>query len=175
MSPQELPDDTAPAPASSLPPDVATPEVAAASAEHESEADITAGVSPVELPSAGPHADLALPPAASTPRQVFGLLAAPLVWAAQMQAGYSLGTMYCVDRNRLLLHLVTLVSLAIAAAGTWIAWRAWRAIGEDWPADEGGPPGRTRFVAAVGTISSAGFFIVIFAQGLPSFFFPVCR
>lgn len=175
MSPQELPEDLPPAPPSSLPPDVASPEVAPASAEHESQEAITAGISPVDLPSAGPHPDLALPPAASTPRQVFGLLAAPLVWAAQLQAGYSLGTMYCGDRHRLVIHLVTLLSLAIAAAGTWVAWRAWRAIGEAWPADEGGPPGRTRFVAAVGTISSAGFFLVIFAQGLPSFFFPACR
>ncbi len=174
MSPRELPDDLPPAP-TSLPPDVATPDVAGASAEHEDEARITAGISPVDLPGAGPHPDLALPPAASTRRQVFGLLAAPIVWAAQLQAGYSLGTMYCVDRDRLLMHLVTLVGLAVAAAGAWVAWRAWQAIGQAWPEDEGGPPGRTRFVAAVGAIGSAGFFVVILAQGLPSFFYPICR
>ncbi len=174
MSPQKLPDDLPPAP-SSLPPDVATPDVAAASAARESEAEITAGVSPVDLPEAGPHADRALPPGASTPRQLFGLLAAPIVWAAQLQTGYSLATMFCTDRHRLLLHLVSLVALAIAAAGALVAWRAWRAIGEAWPADEGGPPGRTRFAAATGTVMSTGFFVIILAQALPSFFFPVCR
>ncbi len=159
----------------SLPPEVSAPEVAAASAAGEPESAIAAGVAPQSDPHAGPHGDVALPPQARAGRLFFGLLGAPLVWAAQLQAGYSLGTMACGDRLRIALHLVSLFSLLVAAAAAATAWRAWRALGADWPDDAGGPPGRARFMAATGTLTSAGFFLVILAQAFPSFVFPACR
>ncbi len=159
----------------SLPPEEPTGDVAAASAASEPESVITAGLAPESDPHAGPHGDVALPPAAGSGRLFFGLLAGPLVWAAQLQASYSLGTMNCGDRSRIVLHLVSLVSLIVVAAAAWTAWRAWRVLGEQWPQDTGGPPGRARFMAATGTLTSAGFFLVILAQAIPSFVFPICR
>ncbi len=159
----------------SLPPQEPTGDVAAASAAGEPEAMISAGLAPASGPHAGPHGDVALPPAARSACLFFGLLGGPIVWAAQLQAGYSLGTMNCGDSSRLLLHLVSLVALLIVAAAAWTAWRAWRALGEHWPDDVAGPPGRARFMAATGTLTSAGFFLVILAQAIPSFVFPICR
>ncbi len=159
----------------SLPPQEPTGDVAAASAAGEPESVITAGLAPQSSPHAGPHGDLALPAAAGAGRLFFGLLGGPIVWAAQLQASDTLGTMACGDRLRIAMHLVSLFALVVVAAAAWTAWRAWRALGEQWPEDTGGPPGRARFMAATGTLTSAGFFLVILAQAFPSFVFPVCR
>lgn len=159
--------------AEALPPEVATPGVAAARSDTPDEAP-GSELSPTEWPEARPHPDVALPPAARTTRLTIGLLGAPLVWAAQLQAGYSLGTMLCTDRMRISMHLVSLVSLVLCALCAWIAWRAWQAVGAEWPPDAGDPPGRARFMAAVGLITSVGFFVVVLAQAVPSFVFPIC-
>ncbi len=159
----------------SLPPEVSEPATAAAAVPGESDQEAEQGLSPSAAPEAKPHPEVELPPVARAGRLTFGLLGAPLMWAAQMQTLYSLGTMACGDRARISLHLVSLLALLVAAAGAVVAWRAWRAVGPEWPPDAGDVPDRARFMAMAGIITSAGFFLLILAQAIPTFVFAICR
>ena len=104
-----------------------------------------------------------------------GLLGAPAVWGVQFQAGYALVPKACANQSRLLLHLLSLLFLALAAGGVWLAYREWHRLrptspsGTDeeriaWP----------RFLALLGMMTSALFVLLIIAQGLPSFFIDPC-
>lgn len=167
------PGEARPQPAS-LPPEVSDPATAAAAVPGETDREAEQGMSPSAAPEARPHPEIELPPTARARWLGFGLLGAPLMWAVQMQTLYSLGTMACGDRARISLHLVSLLALVVAAAAALAAWRAWRAVGPEWPPDAGDVPDRAHFLALAGVLSSTGFFLLIFAQAIPTFVFPVC-
>lgn len=104
-----------------------------------------------------------------------GVLGAPIVWGIQLQANYSLVPWVCKHDAYWLLHVITLVCLLMVAAGGFVSWRDWKAAGEGSPEEtDGGPLARTRFQGALGIVTSVLFGIVIFAQGLASFFFNAC-
>src|ERR1051325_345753 len=104
-----------------------------------------------------------------------GILAGPVAWLLQMQGGYTLVPWACANGHVFVLHLVTLVGLLIAAAGALIAWRDWRRFGKQWPKGKGGPHMRRRFMAVLGLLTSVMFFLVILAQGIPSFILKPCQ
>jgi hypothetical protein len=105
-----------------------------------------------------------------------GVLLAPIAWALQMQAGYMLVQPACMSGHNLSLHLVTVIALAVAAFGAYISWRNWQEAGAQWPDDEkGGPRPRSRFMGALGMLTSAMFFLVILAQGIASFILHPCQ
>jgi hypothetical protein len=101
-----------------------------------------------------------------------GLLAAPLAWFVNQLLSYSLVLWACSTGRQYTLHLVTLAMLLLAAAGGVIAWRAWRQAGREWHSEAGGVLPRSRFMAALGILLSSLFFLVILAQGIPSFILP---
>jgi hypothetical protein len=104
-----------------------------------------------------------------------GLLAAPLAWFVNQLLSYSLVLWACSTGRQYTLHLVTLAMLLLAAAGGVIAWRAWRQAGREWHNEAGGVLPRSRFMAALGILLSSLFFLVILAQGIPSFILHACE
>lgn len=105
-----------------------------------------------------------------------GVLLAPVAWALQMQASYMLVQPACMTGHNLALHIVTISALAIAAFSAYVAWRNWHEAGAQWPGDEtGGPRPRSRFMGALGLLTSAMFFVVILAQGIASFILHPCQ
>ena len=102
-----------------------------------------------------------------------GLLGAPFVWLMQMQALYLLAVWICRG-GKSLLYLTTLIALALVACVWFIAWRSWQRTGHNWPGDEGGVLPRSRFMAVLGVLTSALFFLLILAQGIANFFFHPC-
>jgi hypothetical protein len=104
-----------------------------------------------------------------------GVLLAPAAWLLNLQVGYALVPRQCASNNTLPGHLVHAVCLLLALSGALVAWRAWQEAGRDWPGDQGGPEGRTRFMAAVGVLTSLLFALVIVAQWLPAFFLSSCQ
>ena len=104
-----------------------------------------------------------------------GILAGPVAWLLQMQTSYALVPWACATGHVFVLHLVTLAGLLIAAAGAWLAWRDWRRFGKEWPKGKGGPQMRRRFMAVLGLLTSVMFFLVILAQGIPSFILNPCQ
>lgn len=104
---------------------------------------------------------------------VFGLIAGPLAWMAQLDLGYALASRSCFPKDeRALLPLVgyawawpamvigMLAAVMIGLAALLVSWRAYRAAG---PEQTGA--GRTRFLALWGMSLGSGFAL---ASGLTS-------
>ena len=104
----------------------------------------------------------------------FGLLVAPLAFLLHLQINYALVAQVCESKQRIVLHLVTILFLLIAASGAFVAWRNWQLIGRKWPGEEGSVTERSRFMAAVGLLMSAIFIIALIAQWIPQFFYDPC-
>lgn len=105
-----------------------------------------------------------------------GLLIGPLAWLLQLQVAYTLVPWACAhDVHAISLHIVTIATLLLAAGGCFIAWHTWQAAGQQWPSGEGGAIGRSRFMAVLGLVTSAMFFLVILMQGIASFILHPCQ
>ena len=106
--------------------------------------------------------------------QWVGVLAAPVAWAAQMQALYTMVPWACQTGRRFALVAVSVAALAVAALGALVARRTWARVGRGEPGAEGGARGRSRFFAVAGLVTSAFFFLVIVAQGLATLILHPC-
>src|SRR5690349_11038949 len=104
-----------------------------------------------------------------------GLLLAPTAFLLNLEVAYGMVPVACSHQNRLLPHLVHAICFLLAATGGFFALRSWRSSGEIWPGDEGGPVGRTRFMAGLGLLLSIMFMLVILAQWIPSFVLSPCQ
>jgi len=104
-----------------------------------------------------------------------GVLLAPIVWATQMEINYLLVPYACMSGHRVALYLVTLVALVVAATGGFVAWRNWQEAGGELPDDAGDARTRSRFMGVLGLLTSAMFFLVILAQGIPDFILHPCQ
>lgn len=107
---------------------------------------------------------------------LWGVILVPAIaWALQMQASYMLVQPACMSGRNLTLHVVTVVALLLTAGVGLIAWRKWREAGRKEPDEAAGPVPRSRFMAALGLLTSAMFFLVILAQGIGSFVLHPCQ
>lgn len=106
--------------------------------------------------------------------QWVGVLAAPLAWGAQQLALYTMVPWACQTGHRVALILVSVAALVVSTCGALVARRNWGRVGRGEPNDEGGARGRSRFLAVAGLVSSAFFFLVVFAQGLATFIVHPC-
>jgi hypothetical protein len=104
-----------------------------------------------------------------------GVFAGPFAFAVDETVSYSLAPTACVAGAKLPLHVVALVTFAVALAGLAAAWRAWRRVGRGWGEPEEGAPvagdpelGRRRFMAVSGLALSAGFALTIVALEIPN-------
>ena len=97
-----------------------------------------------------------------------GLLMPPVVWAAQLEIVYLLTEFSCKTSNFFTIHIASIISLALALAGTFISWRHWIETGGEWKSEKAGVVPRSRFMAILGTLLGALFSLLIFAQWLPT-------
>ena len=104
----------------------------------------------------------------------FAVLAGPVAWMIGLNADYSLVRVACATGTMLPLHLVTLVTLLLAAAGGVVGWRGWRRGGGEWPGEGGTVLERSRFMSALGLMASALFALAIVAQWLAKLFLDPC-
>jgi hypothetical protein len=104
-----------------------------------------------------------------------GVLGAPAVWSLQLQLGYMMVPWVCTNGHLWVLHAITIVALVLAAVCFGLCFLEHRRVGPGGlEGEEGGFPGRTRFLAVLGMLVSSTFFLLILAQGLPSFFLNPC-
>ncbi|HEX8211558.1 MAG TPA: hypothetical protein VF584_15405 [Longimicrobium sp.] len=104
----------------------------------------------------------------------FAVLAGPVAWMLGLNVQYSLVRLECENGGVLPLHLVSLATFAIAAAGGVVAWREWRRAGGVWPGEGPGAIPRSRFMAAMGLLGSPLFALAILAQWVASWFLNPC-
>jgi len=104
----------------------------------------------------------------------FAMLAGPVAWMIGLNADYSLVRVACAKGTMLPLHLVTLLTLLLAASGGVVAWRDWRRAGGDWPGEAATILERSRFMSVVGLMASALFALTILAQWAAKLFLDPC-
>jgi hypothetical protein len=104
-----------------------------------------------------------------------GFLLAPAAFFINLEFGYLLVHPSCPRDDALPIHAVHAASLVLALAGLAIAWRSWQAEGPRWPADEGGPVARTRFLAGLGVSLSVLLVLTLLAQWIPTFVLDPCQ
>lgn len=103
-----------------------------------------------------------------------GALGGPVIALAVLHGLYPLSAMLCGRGGELTFHLGSVAALLLVAGCGWLAWRDWRLAGGEWPGDEGGVLGRSRFLAAMGMLSSGIFALIVLAQWLPLLFHGPC-
>jgi hypothetical protein len=110
-----------------------------------------------------------------TPAPWGGILGVPAVWAVHLQVVYAMVPWVCTHHKMWLLHLTTIVSLAVGGlllGTTWIDYhRTGRARSDSL---ESGVHSRGRFLGALGILVAAMFLLLIAAQGVPAFFIDPC-
>jgi hypothetical protein len=104
-----------------------------------------------------------------------GVLGSAVVWATQLQTTYAMVPWACSSGHRWILPLVSFLFLVAAAVPGFMAWRVWRKASAGRNSErETRFGGRRRFMAMLGMMDSAIFFLLILAQGLPVFFIHPC-
>ena len=99
-----------------------------------------------------------------------GVLAGPVVWAANLEVNYALSYNACEQRNAWMLHLSTLISVALVALAALNLWRARPGGTDDEPASTDPRDTavlRARFMLVGGLALCAWFAIVILATDIP--------
>jgi hypothetical protein len=104
-----------------------------------------------------------------------GVLGSAVIWAIQLQTSYAMVPWACSSGHRWILPLVSLGFLVAAAVPGIISWTMWRKASTPQTTErETAGAGRRRFMAMLGMMDSAVFFLLILAQGLPVFFIHPC-
>jgi hypothetical protein len=104
----------------------------------------------------------------------FPIFVPPLVALAQQSINYALVAAECAQQQRLPVHAVAAVALAITLIGVASAWRDWRAVDVKGLPRSGGPETNPRFLAIVGVAVSAMMALAVIAMWLTAAFIPPC-
>jgi hypothetical protein len=94
---------------------------------------------------------------------------------AGLEVAYIFADRACTTGEMLPVHLTWAVSLGLALLGAWLGWGQWRRWGGRHPGDDGGPGGRSRFLALLGMLTGAMASLAIAAQWSAIFFFHPCQ
>jgi hypothetical protein len=106
-----------------------------------------------------------------------GVLAGPLVWLTLLEVNYVMTYVACEQRHDWMLHLASIVALALVGFAGLGAWRARTRGPTDMPTvnqDETSEL-RARFLAYGGALMSAWFIIVIIATEIPVIVYQPCQ
>jgi hypothetical protein len=112
---------------------------------------------------------------------VFGLVAAPLLWLAQLILSYGFSALVCYGGDhpttiasggpvRTALLVLDAVALIVALAAAIVSFASWRTVRAEQQFGEG----RTRFMALWGIMSSVCFLGAIVFHSLASVMAPLC-
>jgi hypothetical protein len=91
-----------------------------------------------------------------------------------MSISYALVPFECYGGSKVPLYLIALVALGLTALGGLISLVNWRKVVKGRGHDFDGDINRSRFMAALGMLSSGMFFVVIVAQGLATLVLHPC-
>jgi hypothetical protein len=104
----------------------------------------------------------------------FGMLAGPAAWLMHLQISFVLALWYCARQQSWPIHVITLVLLALTCAAGVVSLLHWRRSPKREEYLESRPD-RPRFMAVLGLMSSALFFLVILAEWIPAFVIDPCQ
>jgi hypothetical protein len=104
----------------------------------------------------------------------FGMLGGPAAGFLNVLFNYQAVDRACVTDSSLVIHILTLVFLAVAFLAGLVSWRL-RADAGRWRDDAGGMLARSRFMATVGLLTSAVAIVAIVMQWIPVFIIGACH
>lgn len=99
----------------------------------------------------------------------------PVAWAIQMQLNYLLVRRACSVGSKFALYGVTILALATVVFAAALAFTDWKFLAARSEVQAPMVLMRSRFMAGLGLLIGAMFFVVIFAQGLASIIFHPCQ
>jgi hypothetical protein len=97
----------------------------------------------------------------------------PVAWALHENVSYFLVPQLCGTGQLWPLHLASVLTLALAAAGAAIAWRSWT-LAEEKGSAAAIARGRIRFMALVGLLFSGLSAFGILVESIPNFILDPC-
>lgn len=104
----------------------------------------------------------------------FPIVVPPLVALAQQSISYALVAVECAQQQRLPVHAVAVVALAVALFGVLSAWQDLRTLGTAPIADSGEVRSNARFLAHVGIAVAAISALAVMAMWLTAAVLPPC-
>jgi hypothetical protein len=103
----------------------------------------------------------------------FGMIGGPAAGLLSVMVDYPAVNRACLADSSLILHLLTMVFLAVALLAGFTSW--WlRARTGRWPDNAGGLLARSRFMTTVGLFASGIAAVGILMEWIPVFFFGAC-
>jgi hypothetical protein len=104
----------------------------------------------------------------------YGVLGGPLGFALDLAWSYAQVPHGCSTGHHYMLHLITGISLAIAAGALAAAWVSRARTPHDVTFEGGSSLARARFMAAFGIAISLFFMVVMIANAVPRFILSPC-
>lgn len=106
--------------------------------------------------------------------QWFGVLGAPVAWAAEEVVSYATTQHACSTGSEWLLYLYSFCALAVGAAALAAAWRSYAVTRPPAKNSGGAPEDRTRALGILGLMTAALFTLAILASAVPKVILSPC-
>ena len=103
------------------------------------------------------------------------IFAGPAAWAVDLLLSYSLVQWTCGGGPPMVLHLISVFSLAVIGAGAFAGWQSLRAVPEGAPSDGSQPDQRAYFMASLGLVMCALFAVIVVASAIPRWILDACH
>jgi len=103
-----------------------------------------------------------------------GILAGPIAWALDLTSSYAIVKWTCSSQHTIVLHLITLGSLLLIAAGAAASFTALQRAPEQATDDGSRSVDRGRFMALLGLLLSAMFALVVIGNAVPRLVLDAC-
>jgi hypothetical protein len=104
----------------------------------------------------------------------FGMIGGPAAGLLSVFVDYPAVNRACIADSSLILHLLTMLFLAVALLAGFTSW--WlRARTGRWPDNAGGLLARSRFMTTVGLFASGIAVVGILMEWIPVFFIGACH
>ena len=104
-----------------------------------------------------------------------GVLLGPITFLVLLETNYTIEEWACRVGYWWPMHVVAAVAVAVTVFALLLAWRNWVASGREWPEGDGGSVERSRFLSALGVLTSGGFILVMIAQWIPVMILGPCQ
>ena len=97
----------------------------------------------------------------------------PAIWLTHLSVSYSFVPQACEWTDKTVLHVLTMVALAITVLCSWLSWRALARLGTAGPTSQPHEP-RRRFMAVTAVVFGVLFTMLTVANEIPNLILRSC-
>jgi hypothetical protein len=103
-----------------------------------------------------------------------GLIGSMAVWAAHYQFLYAIAPWSC-SHGTALLHVTSLITLALIVGGIGLSWRNWNSVGGETDSKYSGEVGRVKMLSALGMMVGTFLAVSTIAQWIAVAMLDPCK